>query len=78
MAEDYYKVLGVGREATDDLLDFGEGDPVTIENVDAVKHQLVVVRLVTRGATQFGDAGALGDGDPDFRRQYALHVQSNN
>jgi len=59
-------------------LDFRESDPVTIEDGDAVEHQFVVVRFVARRAAQCGDAGALGDGDPDFRREDAFHVEGDD
>ena len=69
---------GERRETADDVLDFREGDAVAVEDVDAVEHQLVVIGLVPRGAAQFGQAGAFGDGDPDFRREDAFHVEGDD
>ena len=42
------------------------------------RDELVIVRLVARCAAQFDNACFLGDSDPDFRRQYAFHIQGNN
>ena len=53
-------------------------DAAMVEDGDAVEHQFVVVRFVARRAEQFGDAGALGEGDPDFRREDAFHVEGDD
>ena len=74
------KFLAAGQrlERADDFLDVRELDAVLVQDADAVAHQLVVIRLVARGAAQFRNPGLLGDGNPDFRRQHAFHVQSHN
>ena len=41
-------------------------------------HQLVVVGLVARGAAQLGDAGALGDVDPDLGDEHAFEVETRD
>jgi hypothetical protein len=48
-----------------------------LSRIQAVLHQLVVVRLVARGAAQLGDAGALGELDPDFGNQHAFEVETD-
>ena len=79
-AEFVEKFAGTGkwREAADHLLDSRERDAVSVENGDAGEHEFVVVRLVARGAAQFGEAGAFGDGDPNFRREDAFHVEGDD
>lgn len=79
-AEGVEEIDGAGErgKGADDLLDFGEGDAVAIEDIDTVAHQLVVIGFVTRGAAELGDAGAFGDGDPDFGREDALHVEGDD
>ena len=54
------------------------GDAVFLHHADAEPHQLVVVGLVPGRAAQGLDAGALGDGDPDFGREDALHVEGDD
>ncbi len=66
------------RQTGDHGLDLRKRDAVSIHDPDTVKHELVVVGFVARGATQLGNTGALGDGDPDFRREDALHVQGDD
>ena len=48
------------------------------QEVEAVPHQDVVVRLVPGGAAQPVDAGALGDGDPDLRDEDTLEVEGDD
>ncbi len=58
----------------DDLLDLFETETVLLQKVDAVLHELVVVRLVAGRALEFGNAGGLRERDPDLRDDNALHV----
>ena len=51
---------------------------MSVENLEAAAHQFVVVRLVARGVAQVGEAGPFGDGDPDFGRQDAFHVERDD
>jgi len=51
---------------------------VLVENGKPPQHELVIIRLVAGGAAQFRDAGLFGDRNPDFRRQHAFHVQSDD
>ena len=67
-----------GRQGADDGLDFAEGDVVPVEDFEAVMHEFVVVGFVAGGAAEFGDARALGDCDPDFRREDAFHVEGDD
>ncbi len=73
-----FLAAGQGMQRADDFLDLRKRDAVLVEDADAIIHQLVVIRFVARGAAQFGNLGFLGDGDPDFRRQHAFHVQRND
>ena len=41
-------------------------EAVPVEQLEPAAHQDVVVGLVAGRAAQLGDAGALGDGDPDL------------
>jgi len=49
-----------------------------VQDLQPPAHELVVVRLVARRAAQLGDAGLLGDRDPDLGREHALHVQAGD
>ena len=51
--------------------------PVPAQEVDAEAHQLVEVGFVARGAAEFGDADLVGEGDPDFGDENALHVKAD-
>ena len=66
------------REPGDDLLDPRQGDPVPVQDGDAFAHQLVVVRLLAGGAPEGGNAGGLGDCDPDLGREDALHIEGDD
>ena len=65
-------------ERADDLLDIGKFEAVGVEDLQATLHQLVVVWLIAGGATEFLDAGFLGDGDPDLRDEHAFQIQSDD
>ena len=69
---------GHGVDLGDRLLNLLELQAVLFQDGDAVAHELIIVRLVAGGAAQLGDAARLGEGDPDFRDQNALHIQTNN
>jgi hypothetical protein len=47
------------------------------QDVQAVLHQGVVVGLVARGAAQLGDAGTLGEFDPDFGNEHTFEVETD-
>jgi ATP-dependent 26S proteasome regulatory subunit len=64
--------------AADHGLDVGELQPVLAQQADAVAHQLVVVGLVARGAAELGDAGALGERDPDLGDEHAFEVEADD
>ncbi len=68
---------GFGAHLGDDLLDVGQAQLVLLEQIQAVLHQLVVVGLVAGGATQFGDAGARREFDPDFRDEDTFEVETD-
>jgi hypothetical protein len=50
---------------------------VGFQQVEAILHQLVVVRFVARGAGKFRNAGAFGKLDPDFWNQHAFEVETD-
>lgn len=60
------------------FLDIGQSEIVLTQDIQTVGHQLVVIRLIARGAAQFGDASALGKFDPDFGNQNALKVETDD
>ena len=62
----------------DGLLNLLEPEAVLLQNVNAVAHQLVVVRLVPCCAAKFRDARSLRKRNPDFGNQHALQIQANN
>ena len=64
-----------GLERADDLLDVGELEAVLVEDLEPAAHELVVIRLVARGAAQLCNAGLLGDGDPNLGSEHSLHVE---
>lgn len=74
------KLGGAGEEGQpgDDLLDLAKRDAVLRQQIDAVEHEFVIIRLLPRRAAEFRDAGAGGDRDPDFWRQDAFHVEGDN
>lgn len=47
------------------------------QEVDAEMHQLVEVRFVTSSAAKLGDADLVGERDPDFGDENALHVKAD-
>ena len=49
-----------------------------VEDPNPGKHQLVIIRLVTRRAAQFGDANLFGNRNPDFWRQDAFHIECDD
>ena len=63
-----------GLDGGDDLLDLFQAETVLFQQVDAVFHELVVVRLIAGGALELGDAGGLRERDPDLRDDDALHI----
>ena len=65
-------------QGADDTLDVSQLQAALVENVEPEFHEFVVIRFVARGAAQFRDAGLLGNRNPDFRRQHALHVQGHD
>ena len=65
-------------KGSDHRLNIRELDAVAIKDINAVAHQLVIVRLIAGGAAELGNFGLVGDSNPDFGRQNAFHVQSNN
>jgi hypothetical protein len=50
---------------------------VLLEQIQTVLHQLVVIGFFAGGATQFGDAGALREFDPDFRDKDTFEVETD-
>jgi hypothetical protein len=62
----------------DHLLDVRQAELVLAQDVQAVLHQLVVVRLVARRAAQLGNAGALGEFDPDFGDEDTFEVEADD
>lgn len=74
------KFLSAGQrlESANDVLNVGECDAVTVENLDAITHEFVVVRFIPGGPTQFGNFRLLGDGNPDFRSEHPFQVQRHN
>ncbi len=79
-AQTVQEVLGAlqGRHAGDHRLDVGQLQPPLAQQADAKAHQLAVVRLIPRGTAEFRDAGALGEGDPDFRDENAFQVEADD
>ena len=73
-----FPAAGQRPQRANDLLDVGQLQAVLVQDGEASAHELVIIRLVARGAAQFRDAGLFGDGNPDFRRQHALHVQGDD
>ncbi len=69
---------GERLERADDVLDVGKLEMMPVEDFQASAHELVIIRFVAGGAAQFGDFGLFGDGNPNFRRQDAFHVQGDN
>ena len=65
-------------DARDSLLNFLESQAVLAEHAQAPFHQLVVVRLVARGARQLGNAALAGKFDPNFGDEHALHIKAGN
>ncbi|MFM7734553.1 MAG: substrate-binding periplasmic protein, partial [Alphaproteobacteria bacterium] len=51
---------------------------MAIHDLDALAHELVVVGLVARRATQLRDAGALRDVDPDLGDQHPFEVEAGD
>ncbi len=80
LSEGAKKLGRAGKEGQpgDDLLDLAKGDAVPRQQIDAVEHEFVIIRLIPRRAAEFRDAGAGGDRDPDFWRQDAFHVEGDN
>ena len=78
-AQGVEEILGAGHRAHvgNHLLDVGQAELVLLQQVQPVLHQLVVIRLVARGAAQFGNAGALGEFDPDFGDEHAFEVETD-
>ena len=64
--------------AGDDLLDVGQAELLLRQDVQAVLHQGVVVGLVAGGAAQLGDAGTLGEFDPDFGDEHTFEVETDD
>lgn len=65
-------------QPTDDLVDGVDADAVPIKDLQPTTHQLVVIGLVTGGPAELGDAGPLGDADPDLRGQHPFHVEGDD
>ncbi len=65
-------------EGVDDGLDVAEFEIVCRQQIEAIAHQHIVIRLIARGAAQGLDAGFLGNGNPDFRHQNAFQIQGDN
>jgi hypothetical protein len=62
----------------DHLLDIRQAELVLAQDVQAVGHQLVVIRFVACRALQFGNAGTFGKFDPDFRNQNTFKIKTND
>ena len=69
---------GQGPQRADDTLNVRQLQSVLVQDGQAPAHELVVIRLIARGAAQFRDARLLGHGNPDLRRQHAFHVQGDD
>ena len=67
---------GYGVDLRDGRLHIGQAQPVLGQNIEAPLHELVVVGLVAGGALKLGDAGFLGEGDPDFGNQHAFQIEA--
>ena len=67
---------GHGVDLGDDRLHVGQAQPMLGQNVEAPLHEFVVVGLVAGGALKLGDAGFLGEGDPDFGNQHAFQIEA--
>lgn len=66
------------RQRRDHVLDVGEAQAVTIEDLDAAAHQLVVVGFVAGGAPQFGDSRLVGERNPHLGHEDAFEIQAND
>ncbi len=66
------------REAGDHFLDFRKRDSVAIENGQSLPHELVVIRLITRGPAEFRQTGAFSNCNPDLRSEDAFHIEGDN
>ena len=67
---------GHGIDGGDGVLDLLQTQAVLFQDVQTELHELVVVGFVAGGAGEFGDAGCLGEFDPDFGNQYSFEVQA--
>ena len=60
----------------DDFLNLRQCDPMLVENVEPILHQLVIIWLLACGASQCFDTGSLGYIDPDFRYENPFEVKT--
>ena len=65
-------------DPVNDRLQRVHADSVAVQDIEARAHQNVVIGLVAGGPPQRVDAGALGKLDPDFRRNDAFHVETDD
>ena len=74
------KVLCAGQrvDLRDHVLNLLQAQPVLAQDVHAPAHELVIIRLVARGAAQLRDPADLRKRDPDLRYQYSFYVQACN
>ena len=64
-------------ELSDDLIDLGHGHSVLSKCCETTLHQRVIVRFFTGGATQVGNPGRLGNGDPDLWDQNPFSIEGD-
>ena len=64
-----------GRNGVLNLL---KSQAVLLQNIDAVAHQLIVIRLISGGTLELRNARRLRKCNPDLRNQYTFKIQANN
>ena len=55
-----------------------QAEAVLLQNTETPAHELVIIRLVARGARQLGNAALAGKFDPNFGDEHALHIKAGN
>ena len=62
----------------DHRLNLRQPQPVAGQRIEPITHQHIVIRLVARGAAQFGHAGTLGEFNPDFGDEHPFEVETDD
>ena len=69
---------GQGVDFGDGLLDLRKAKSMFMQYASAKGHQFIIIRLIPGCPSQFRNSRHLRKGDPDFRYQYTLQVQTHD